>query len=186
MYEDPDPVKTIQPNPQNKPLIFLARDMHNHQLFPGYQLGLLHEKFIKYFEQALRLESIARCSYASHPTRDEIVVSLGDLTSDVMINAGQDAYFGASLGKLDINLAQTFRVFDDLTWQIFYQYPEPFCQKMHKAKNKIVMAMERYYNAPAENRLDAAWFACSMEVELRNIGFETHDLAVMMMTIYWA
>ena len=186
MYEDPDPVKTIRPNPQSKPLIFLARDMHNQQLFPGYHLSLLHEKFIKYFDKALRLESLAQYSHASHSLQGEIIVSLGDLTSDIMINAGQDAYFGASLDKIDTRLAETFRVFDDLTWQIFYQYPELLSQKMHKAKRRIITVMEQYYNSPAEDRLDASWFARSMEAELRNVGFDTHDLAVMMMTIYWS
>ena len=166
--------------------MFLARHMHKQQLFPGHQLSLLHDRFVKYFEAALRLENLAQCSYASRSTQDEITVSLGDLTSDIMINAGQDAYFGASLGRLDPRLAETFRVFDDLTWQIFYQYPELLSRKMHNAKAKLITAMERYYNAPAGNRHDAAWFAHSMEAELRNIGFETHDLAVMMMTVYWS
>ena len=186
MYEDPDPVKAIHPNPHRKCLIELARDIHKRQLFPGRQFGLLRDSFAHYFDQSLKFENLVQKPYSCSSGESAITLSLSDWTSDVMINAGQEAYFGASLSKINVNLAKTFQQFDDLTWQVFYQYPERLSQTMHRAKRKIISDMEQYYETPAEKRSDATWFARSLEDELRNAGFNTHDMAVMMMTVYWS
>ena len=186
VYEDPDPEKAIHPNPQSKCLMKLLRDIHKHQLFPGQHFNLLRGKFISYFDRSLSFESLERGSLPSQSVKGEVTLSLSDWMSDIMINAGQEAYFGKYLGELDAHLAQTFRTFDDLTWQVFYQYPKRLSRTMHEAKRKIIKDFEHYYEAPADQRIDAVWFARSTEIELRNVGFGKHDMAVMMMTVYWS
>ena len=115
MYQDPDLTKTIMPNPNKKPLIKLARDIHKQQLFPGQQFDVLLAKFTDYFHRALSIESIAKCSYVSFTVGNEIVLPLSNLASDVIISAGQEAYFGRHLAEAEPYLPWTFRDFDDLT-----------------------------------------------------------------------
>ena len=183
MYQDADLTKTIMPNPNKKPLIKLARDIHKQQLFPGEQFDVLLARFIDYFHRGLSIVSIAQCSYASFTTGNEIVLPLSDLASDVFISAGQEAYFGRHLAEVNPNLPWTFRDFDDLTWQVFYQYPRRFASKMHQAKDKIIADLGQYFEATDKKRADAAWFIHCVEAELKGVGFSKHDVAVMMMTI---
>jgi hypothetical protein len=56
---------------------------------------------------------------------------------------------------------------------------------MIKGKSKVISGLERYFTLSAEKRVGAAWFTPAMETKMKNLGFNTHDIAVMMMTIYW-
>ena len=185
MYETPDPEQAIFPNPQNKPLAKLARELHIHQLFPGEHLNALCAAFVKHFNQTLTLKTMSRHRYTRSSTNYEVVVPLYTWVSDVFVVAGQEAYFGPVLGRVEPELTWFFREFDDLTWQVFYQYPKFLASTMIEAKSKVIAGLERYFTLPADERAGAAWFTPAMETEMRNLGFNTHDVAVMMMTIYW-
>ena len=187
MYENPDPEKTIFPNPHKKPLAKLARELHHNQLFPGEPYDYLRAKIIEYFEETFVLQTIAQYPYARACTTPshEVVLPLSSWTSDVFVTAGQRAYFGTYLEEVDPKLQQTFIEFDDLTWQVLYQYPKFLSGKMHEAKARLISSLERYFEAPIEKRGRTAWFTPAMEAEMRNLGFDNHDIGVMMTTIYW-
>ena len=185
MFQAPDPEKEVFPNPNRKPLAKLARELHMHQLYPGRELDSLCDAFLEYFKRELSLKTISQHSYVSNVTSHEVVLSLYTWTSDVLICGGQEAYFGPLLADTEPNLSWDFLVFDDLTWQVLYQYPKFLAGTMIKAKGKVITGLERYFNIPAEQRGGMAWFTPAMEAEMRNLGFDTHDVAVMMMTIYW-
>lgn len=184
-YAAPDREKSVYPNPNQKPLSKLARDMNMQQLFPGPALDKLTSDFISYFERAFSWDRMLSCSYSRSSARNEMIVSLADWTTDVLTNAGQTAFFGAHLANIDPMMAFKFRDFDDRAWQVFYRYPEILSKTMHGAKEKLVSNFKEYFDAPAEMRNDAAWFTSALEAEMKNIGLSRHDMATIMMTIYW-
>ncbi|KAF4633489.1 hypothetical protein G7Y89_g4633 [Cudoniella acicularis] len=185
MFETPDPKKAIFPNPHNRPLAKLARELHMHQLFPGAPLDELRGVFLDFFNRSFTFKNMAQASYASSVSDQEVVLPLNLWTSDVMICAGQEAYFGPHLAEIDSQLTWDFLEFDDYTWQVLYQYPRFLASDMFKAKEKVIAGLERYFEIPEEKRGKSSWFTPAMEKEMRNLGFSTHDVAVMMMTIYW-
>lgn len=188
MFMDPDPSKEIFPNPFNKNLARLSREMHIHQLFPGDQnlLGVLGESFVKYFTENLTIESLAkRTRYIKSVDKNTIELSMSTWTSDIFANAGQEAYFGKLLREIDPELTWVFLTFDSLTWQVLYQYPRILCGKMLGARNRLIDAMDKYFSRPQSERADVAWFTFTFEDEVRKLDVSNHDLAAMMMTIYW-
>ena len=185
MYEVPDREKEIFPNPQRKPLAKLGREIHIHQLFPGKRLDGLRSTFIRYFRKSLSLKHMAQYPYTSSVSEQAVVLSLYPWTSDIFICAGQEAYFGPLLAEMEPKLSWDFLTFDELTWQVLYQYPKFLASKMIRAKDEVITGLERYFEVPVEARGGMAWFTPAMEAEMRNVGFDTHEIAVMMMTIYW-
>lgn len=185
MYKPMDSERTKFPNPQNKPLANLARELHMFQLFPGKPLDSLYAAFVNHFKKCLNLRTMSQSRYTRSSTEHDVVVPLYVWVSDAFISAGQDAYFGPALAKVDPELTWAFLEFDELTWQVLYQYPAFLASTMIKAKNRLIAGLERYFTLPLDERPGASWFTPAMETEMRTLGFSSHDVAVMMMTIYW-
>lgn len=185
MYETPDPAKAIFPNPRMKPLAKMAKDLHVHQLYSGKPLDVLREEFYRFFDNSMKLKHMSTFSYAINFTPTEVVLPLYIWTSDVIISAGQDAYFGPLLAEVAPHLTWDFLEFDDLTWQLLYQYPKFLAKKMYSARDRVVNGLEKYFTEVQKRRGVRSWFTPVMENEMRNLQFDTHEVAIMMMTIYW-
>ena len=185
MYKVPHREQEIFPNPQCKPLAKLGREIHIHQLFPGGRLDDLRNTFIRYFQKSLSFKEMVQYPYIINISGQVTVLSLYAWTSDVFICAGQEAYFGPLLAEMEPCLSWDFLAFDELTWQVLFQYPRILARKMIRAKDKVIAGLERYFEVSVEARGNIAWFTKAMEVEMRNVGLDTHEIAVMMMTIYW-
>lgn len=105
--------------------------------------------------------------------------------SDFFVRAGQRAYFGDALDAIDPTLAKTFVVFDELSWQILYQYPDFLAGEMKGARNAIQHAFKKYIQLPQSQRSGDAWFIKAMEDEMRALKISEDDIAVVMVMIYW-
>lgn len=192
MYRPLSKDKPGFPNPHGKPLATLARQMHIHQLYPGDNLDFLEQQFLDWVEPRLTLDALKReCPYAIQsdlPTakkNDGIVLPLMQWCSDYFTRAGQRAYFGPALDGIDPKLPQTFIVFDELSWQVLYQYPDFLAGEMKSARNAIQRALKKYIQLPQETRQGDAWFTKAMENEMRALGISEDDIATMLVTIYW-
>jgi hypothetical protein len=175
------------PNPHGKPLGILFREMHVHQLNPGKNLDFLEERFYANFCQYLAPESMKRdLSYVSDKTSNSIVVPLTQWCSDFFVRAGQDAYFGPKLAEIDSGLTDSFLVFDELSYQVIYQYPNFLARKMQAARDRSLRGLATYLKLPKDQRTGDAWFVKAMEDEMRNIGMNDQDMAIAALTIYWA
>lgn len=144
--------------------------------------------FLGYFEKALKFENITRKSqyYVDNlDARDTTCVSLTKWCADVVINASQKAYFGDLLSQIDPGLAHTFVAFDTRSWQLLYGFPRLFSRKMYSAKDKIIGALTLYFDAPPEEKADAAWVTQLLEKEMRQLGFNNQEMATLMMLQYW-
>ena len=172
------------PNPRSLPLGRLSRELHISQLFPGKNYDELGIKFVKAFEERLNWAKIVKENGVSSP-KDEVVLPLMAWTSDVFTLAGQTAYFGPLLAQIDSEMHKTFLTFDDLGWQVLYQYPRILSGQMSAARDKLVQSLEAYFSTPQGERTGDAWFVKTEENEMRARGIGTHDVATMMLPIYW-
>lgn len=173
------------PNPHHKPLAKLLRELHIKQLFPGQHLDDLGTKFGDYFQDSLVLKDMSNKAFATQKTSNSIIVPLLKWSSDLFTLGGQRAYFGGLLEEIDPNMTWTFLEFDELSWQVLYQYPRMATGRMSQLKDKLIQDLEIYFGMPVEQRTGDAWFTKAFEHEARQIGIGTHDLATMMVTIYW-
>ncbi|KAL9079320.1 MAG: hypothetical protein Q9157_001796 [Trypethelium eluteriae] len=185
LYAHADPAKAIYPNPSGKPLGKLARDFHVHQIFPGNLLDEVGSEFVKFFQKSLTIESLSEERYGAKRGQDTVEVSLLEMASDMFTNSAQDVYFGQLLRRIEPELAWIFLEFDGLAWQVLFRYPRFLSKKMISAREKVFTALEKYYAAPPEDRMDVVWFTPTLEKELRNLNIGNRDIAIMMMTIYW-
>ncbi|KAL7791987.1 cytochrome P450 [Trichoderma ceciliae] len=173
-------------NPNGKPLATLARQMHIHQLYPGDRLDFLENSFLEWFDVRMNLEQLhSVCPYAIQSTHVDIVLPLMEWCSDFFARAGQRAYFGDALGALDPTLTKTFIIFDELSWQVLYQYPDFLAGEMKGARDAIQRALKKYIQLPQSQRSGDAWFTKAMENEMRALEITEDDIATMLVTIYW-
>ncbi|KAL8651011.1 MAG: hypothetical protein Q9210_003494 [Variospora velana] len=174
------------PNPHGKPLATLARDMHLQQLYPGEYLDVLGQAFDRFFDPHLHGDTILHdCAYAQAGEGASIVLPLMVWCSDVFCRAGQEAYFGPLLEQIDPEMTERFLEFDELSYQLQFQYPKWLSLKMQKAKKVLVEDLMVYFDTPQEQRHGDAWFVKTMEDEMRKLPLSTYDISVMMVTIYW-
>ena len=174
------------PNPHSKPLATLARAMHHKQLYPGKDLDILSQNFDKFFNRRLNVQNIFHdCPYAEPGENNSVVMPLMVWCSDFFARAGQEAYFGPLLEKIDPDMTQKFLQFDDLSYQIQFQYPKWLSTKMHTAKDELVEDLMVYFGTPQAERHGDAWFVKAMEDEMRALKLSVYDMSVLMLTIYW-
>jgi hypothetical protein len=174
------------PNAHGKSMGMLFREMHIHQLFPGANLTFLEDSFSAFFDANLTTEKLARMSYASQDPSGAISVPLVRWCSDYFAKAGQEAYFGPKLAEIDPSLTDDFLVFDELSYQIIYQYPHFLAREMRAARNRILQAFMEYIKLSPDERPNAAWFVGASESEMLALGLSPLDIAIAIMTIYWA
>ncbi|KAI1841566.1 hypothetical protein JX265_004704 [Neoarthrinium moseri] len=174
------------PNPKEKPLGILFREMHIHQLFPGENLNFLEDRFYRFFYDQLENSELRKASYAIRKSSDITIVPLVQWCSDYFAKAGQDAYFGPRLADLDPNLTDDFIIFDELSYQVIYQYPYFLAKKMRASRDRILQAFKKYLEIPHERREGAAWFVNASEEEMNYLHLSDEDKAIAIMTIYWA
>ena len=185
MFAPLGPDKEGFPNPKGRPLGRLARDLHVQQLYPGEDLAMLCRKFTESFQDQLDIDKIAASAPYAQVDDKGVVVPLMTWASDMFARGGQLAYFGEKLGEIDPELTWTFIDFDELSWQVLYQYPRLISRQMHAARDRMIDALENFFSIPAAERGETAWFTHAMEKEMRLVGINTHDIATMMNTIYW-
>ncbi|KAI0015223.1 putative cytochrome p450 [Xylariomycetidae sp. FL0641] len=177
------------PNPRGVSFGSFVNQMHMHQLYPGENLSLLEDNFRVYFNQNLSLSLLQRaCSrYATITADGSVELPLERWCSEISIRAGEFAYFGDALSRVNPNLANDFLVFDELGWQVLYQYPGFLSRKMSTARSQIQRTFKQYLQIPQSQRTagGAVWLINAMEDEARALGVSEDDIAVLLFNIYW-
>ncbi|KAI1737525.1 putative cytochrome p450 [Xylaria scruposa] len=175
------------PNPDGLALGYFVRDMHHEQLFPGRNLDILEEVMKDWFDSHLELTMLRKlcASYSSSTSEHFIEVPLVKWCSELFTRAGEVAYFGHSLQQIEPNMATIFLQYDDLSWQVLYQYPRLFSRTMHIAIDQIQGIFLKYFEVPQAQRHGDAWFTKAIENECRALGINRWDMARFMTTVYW-
>lgn len=168
------------PNPSGDALGTITRQMHVHQLHPGEYQRILESRFLNSFNRDLRLERINGLQHSNKT----IEVSLYRWCANFFTRAGEYAYFGPVLARIDPDFADVFYAFDELSWQITYQIPKIFANRLVTAQTHLHQSLKKYFQTPSEQRTDQAWFTAAAEQELRSIGIGDDDIATLFLTIY--
>ena len=107
------------------------------------------------------------------------------MCSNLLVEAGQDAYFGPMLKCVDPQLPQVFLDFDKRSWQLLFGLPYFLSMRMHKSKDMIISALTTYFRLPSEQKEASVWSVDVLETEMRHLGLKDKDIATMMMILYW-
>lgn len=176
------------PNPDGLSLIGLSERMHVHQLHPGDNLTVLRAKVRDYINRKLNFDVLGKeCSYALSNTPDQIQLHLYQWTSDYFVRLGQFVYFGDVLHEIDPKYPDAYITFDEVVWKMLYQYPKFLCNDMTAPRDQMMASMTAYFRLPKEKRRDqAAWIINAMEDEMRAIGVDDENIAIMIFHLYFA
>lgn len=164
----------------------LAHDLQVKQT-SGDELKRLCEHIISFFQSNILLQGLREHITPTFYVEDEgqQFISLKNWTSEVFINAGQNAYFGEELLKLDPELPQILMRMDELSWQAFYGYPWFLRRELNRMSQRVRQTLERYFQINPRERHAQAWFTRSLESHYRNIGLDDKDIAAQMLFLYW-
>lgn len=176
------------PNPEGLSLIGLAERMHMHQLHPGENLHLLQGKVRDWINRHLNFDVLAKkCTYCPTRSSEYMQLPLYQWTSDYFVRLGQHVYFGEVLDRVDPSYPNAYIVFDEVVWKMLYQYPSFLCRDMTAPRDQMMASLKAYFQLPRNQRRDqAAWIINNMEDEMRAIGVDDENIAIMVFHLYFA
>ncbi|KAI1850164.1 hypothetical protein JX266_004543 [Neoarthrinium moseri] len=176
------------PNPEGLSLGVLAQRMHMHQLHPGDNMLVLQKKAGNWINHQLRFEVLGKdCLYVRSRGPTYIQLPLYQWTSDYFVRLGQYVYFGAVLDNIDPNYAPNYITFDEVIWKMLYQYPDFLCRDITTPRAHMISSLKSYFQIPqSERRQEAAWIINAMEDEIRALGVDDENLAIMVFHLYFA
>ncbi|KAF2188706.1 cytochrome P450 [Zopfia rhizophila CBS 207.26] len=178
-------LQLMAPNPNRKSLAHLTTDHFRMQLSPGDRLTQMGNITLAYVEKALRWENMVSQKFVIAHTSSYKDISLLHFCEEVILQVATRSFFGDALIDKNPNILEDFLQFDDVSWKLMYRYPRLLSPNMNKAKDKLIDALEKYFNLPQEERPGANWFVQMEEAEFRNFGVPVRDIAKLIASIYW-
>ena len=112
-------------------------------------------------------------------------VSLKMWTVRMFIDVLQDAYFGKALAEIDPDLSSALIEFDELSWQVFYPYPQYLKTSVNRLRDRIQLSMEAYLKLSPQQRQAKAWFTQGLIDEYSKVGLSQKDIATQLVFLYW-
>ncbi len=80
---------------------------------------------------------------------------------------------------------EIFVKFDDESWKLNYKLSRSLSREMHTAKDKIRATFEKYFALSKDARTGETWLVGILEIEMRKIGLEEHDIAALFGMPFW-
>lgn len=175
------------PNPHGESLGVLAQKIHVNQLYPSDNLVALQHQVKAWIDSYLTVDNL-QTDYSHKPSQGACVqVSLYQWCSNVFVQLGQHIYFGETLERIDPGMPAAFLEFDELIWKMLYQYPGFLSQDMSVPRTRVIAALRRYFQLPRKERVGkVAWLIDTMEDEIRALGIDDENLAILMFHLYFA
>ena len=186
--EIPGGKKQVFPNPRDKSLQRLSHELHLKQLSPGKNLDDLIHSFANTFYRKIEDESLGNFEFEHSlfgTGGGHYSIPLYHWIEHVFFEAGQLAYLGDEMGKINPRFSKTFSLFDDRAWQLMFKVPKLFSSEFHDAKDRLRGSLRKYFDLPYEMRSDSAWFTSNFEQEMRNSGLDSEDVASVFLPTYW-
>ncbi|TVY90633.1 Beta-amyrin 11-oxidase [Lachnellula willkommii] len=89
--------------------------------------------------------------------------------------------------KLTQTLPDVFFVFDELIFKMLYQFPRFLSNDMSKPRARVIASLKKYFEVPQSKRSNCtAWLINAMEDEMRTLGVDDDNLAVVIFHLYLA
>lgn len=169
---------------KEKSIVWKAHDMQADQT-RGPALNQLARYIGSFLQETLTFE-MGSSHYPTHARlHKDGCYSLKKWTTEIVIHAIQDAYFGERLAAIDPGLPHILSQFDDLSYQAWYRYPKMFTPTRNRLQARIEDSLKQFFSVPKEKRQSKAWFTQALEDECRQAGFSESDLMSLMMFMYW-
>ena len=172
-------------NPHYKPLAHLTVDFYREQLYPGPRLTELGEITCTFIEESVRWPLMTDPRYLLSDVGAHKDISLLHWCEDILLRAAARSIFGDALLELNPSLLEDFLAFDNVSWKLMYRYPRFLSQDMHKSKDALVSAVQRYFELPKDQRPGASWFIEMQEAEMKALGISVLDISKFIALIYW-
>ncbi|KAF2730929.1 putative cytochrome p450 [Polyplosphaeria fusca] len=175
------------PNPQGESLGVLAQKMHIHQLYPSENLVALQHQVKTWIDSYLDIDFLkAECSHG-YSKNSHIELPLYQWCSNAFVRMGQHVYFGETLDNIDPGLPSAFLEFDERIWKMLYQYPGFLSRDMSVPRTRVITSLRQYFQVPRKERVGkVAWLIDAMEDEMRALGIDDENLAILMFHLYFA
>ncbi|KAK8043460.1 cytochrome p450, partial [Apiospora rasikravindrae] len=175
------------PNPHGESLGSFVRQMNIHQLYPGKNLDTLDSRFLTLLDQHLRPRVMQQASakYAISVTDDTLQVPLMRWCSELMVQVSGIAYFGERLAEIGPHIPEAFLAFDNLGWQVLYQYPAFLTKELTRARRTVQKSLKDYFQTLQHQRTGAVWLINELENELRALEVCDDDIAALFFNVYW-
>lgn len=172
------------PNPQQKCLVLLYRDMIKAQIQPGPNLDEIGKRFIDSISTATKWDSISP-AYILEDAGEKRRVSLKNWCANVIVGSASTAFFGETLLKTHTSLLKDFLHYDDNSWMLMFRYPRLLAPAMYRSMDRAIEAFSEYFKMPPEQRLGASWFVKALEEEKIAIDMDNWDMGVLVFMSYW-
>lgn len=172
------------PNPQQKCLVLLYRDMIKVQIQPGPKLDEIGKRFIDSISASTKWEAMT-CEYILKDTSGKRMVSLKDWCANVIVGSASTAFFGGSLLKDHTSLLKDFLHYDDHSWMLMFRYPRFLAPAMYRSMDSAIEAFSIFFQTPLDRRQGASWFIRALEEEKTSINMDDWDMGVLVFMSYW-
>ena len=78
-------------------------------------------------------------------------------------------------------------VFDEVIWKMLYQYPSSLCRDMTAPRDHMISSLKAYFQLPpSQRREQAAWLINEIEDEMKSLGADDENLAIVVFHLYFA
>jgi hypothetical protein len=157
----------------------------SQQLLPGAHAELLQDRYAGHLDRLLRWENLDPV-YMKTNGATQKTVSLRNYTRVSLTNGANKTFFGKELFENSPDFIEGYKVYEDESWKIFFQYPKFMAKHLHEQKDKALDAMTSFLALPEEQRPETSWVMDTMNKELTYLGLPPRDRAGMIMLIAWA
>ena len=172
-------------NRQKKHYIHNMSEWLSQQLLSGAHAELLQERYAAHLDGLLHWEKLDPV-YIQSSDITQKTVSLRNYTRVSLTNSANRTFFGKELFEAAPEFIEGYKIYEDESWKIFFQYPRFMASHLHDAKDKALDAMVGFLALPKEDRPHLSWVMDTMNNELNYLGLPPRDIAGVIMLISWA
>ena len=160
-------------------------DLHRQQLSGSRLDDLVEKKVLPSMFEWLAF-SKRTPSTAVTRTDNSVSASLLDLTIDVFIRGGTEAFFDPVIFHQPTNVADAFMKWEYSNWKFLFQLPAFLSRDMLVAKQSMVRGFKTYLSLERDKRLNQSFFVNGVEDVLREMGLVEEQMGSFMLLHYWA
>jgi hypothetical protein len=177
--------RLVNHNRLRKHYIHNMSEWLSQQLLSGAHAEVLQNRYAAHLDELLRWENLDP-KYIQTAEGGKKTVSLRNYTRVSLTNGANRTFFGKELFETAPDFIECYKIYEDESWKIFFQYPRFMARDLHDAKDKALDAMAGYLALPREQRPYISWVMDTMNNELTYLGLPPRDVAGVIMLITWA
>ncbi|KAI1347247.1 cytochrome P450 [Xylaria sp. FL0043] len=155
---------------ENKGYMNLERDWFKEQLLAPEALRRIDNKYCRYLSDSLTWDrlSLTYILSSSSATADSKAISLKLFCRYTISSCSTKTFFGTQLEKIAPSFLEDYQDFEEESWKIFYRFPAWLAQRPHRAKDRAIQQLAKFFSAPREEHADLEWIFETMNRDMNN------------------